>query len=234
MTFFPASSSAHVSSRRARSGITLGLLAMVLLTGCETATVEDSTEPAAEPGTSAGDSQAQAPEPRGNQLSHEDMRAQLEARYPEATLTDTERTQLGDLLKPGNETLESQLTITRPVVREWTIADLDELLALPAGGPDLQNGRKLFEAVLCSRCHKLANRGGVVGPDLTSVAGRFSRRDILTSILDPSRIIAGKYRNAQIVTTKGKTIVGRVITGGDYRSPKLKIATDPLRPSRWP
>ena len=149
-----------------------------------------------------------------------------------ATLTDTERTQLGDLLKPGNETLESQLTITRPVVREWTIADLDELLALPAGGPDLQNGRKLFEAVLCSRCHKLANRGGVVGPDLTSVAGRFSRRDILTSILDPSRIIAGKYRNAQIVTTKGKTIVGRVITGGDYRSPKLKIATDPLRPSQ--
>ena len=149
-----------------------------------------------------------------------------------ATLSDTERTQLGDLLKPGNETLESQLTITRPVVREWTIADLDELLALPAGGPDLQNGRKLFEAVLCSRCHKLANRGGVVGPDLTSVAGRFSRRDILTSILDPSRIIAGKYRNAQIVTTKGKTIVGRVITGGDYRSPKLKIATDPLRPSQ--
>jgi putative heme-binding domain-containing protein len=149
-----------------------------------------------------------------------------------ATLSETERTQLGDLLKPGNETLESQLTITRPVVREWTIADLDELLALPAAGPDLENGRKLFEAVLCSRCHKLANRGGIAGPDLTSVAGRFSRRDILTSILDPSRVIAGKYRNAQIVTTKGKTIVGRVITGGDYRSPKLKIATDPLRPSQ--
>ncbi len=63
---------------------------MVLLTGCETATVEDSTEPAADAGTSAGDSQAQAPEPTGNQLSHEEMRAQLEARYPEATLTDTD------------------------------------------------------------------------------------------------------------------------------------------------
>ena len=149
-----------------------------------------------------------------------------------ATLSDTERSQLGELLKPGNETVESQLTIARPVVREWTIADLDGLLAVPAGERDLENGRQLFEAVLCSRCHKLADRGGVVGPDLTSVAGRFSRRDILTSILDPSRVIAGKYRNAQIVTTNGKTIVGRVITGGDYRSPQLKIATDPLRPSQ--
>ncbi len=88
MTFFPASSA--VPPRRARAGITLGLLAMVLLTGCETATVEDSTEPAADAGSSAGDSEAQAPEPTGNQLSHEDMRAQLEARYPEATLTDTD------------------------------------------------------------------------------------------------------------------------------------------------
>ncbi|WP_218220389.1 hypothetical protein [Nesterenkonia sp. Act20] len=92
MTFFPSSSASAAGAppRRARAGITLGLLAMVLLTGCETATVEDSTEPAADAGTSAGDSQAQAPEPTGNQLSHEEMRAQLEARYPEATLTDTD------------------------------------------------------------------------------------------------------------------------------------------------
>jgi putative heme-binding domain-containing protein len=149
-----------------------------------------------------------------------------------ATLNDKEKKQLGDLLKPGNENPESQLTINRPLVREWTLADLDELLTVPANGPDPANGRKLFEAALCSRCHRLGFRGGVTGPDLTSVATRFSRRDILTSILYPSRIVAGKYRNAQIVTSQGKTIVGRVVTGGDYRSPNLKIATDPLRPSQ--
>lgn len=148
------------------------------------------------------------------------------------TLSDEERKQLGDLLKPGHETSESQLTINRPFVRKWTLADLDELLTIPAKGPDRVNGRKLFEAALCSRCHRLGFSGGVAGPDLTSVAGRFSRRDILTSILEPSRIVAGKYRNAQIVTSQGKTIVGRVVTGGDYRSPNLKIATDPLRPSQ--
>lgn len=149
-----------------------------------------------------------------------------------ATLTDNERRQLKDLLKPGNEVPESELTIARPFVREWTLEDLDELLAVPAAGPDVQNGRMLFQAALCSRCHRLGQRGGLVGPDLTSVAGRFSQRDILTSILDPSRVVAGKYRNTQIVTGGGKTIVGRVLTGGDYRSPKLRISTDPLRPSQ--
>lgn len=149
-----------------------------------------------------------------------------------ATLTDDERQQLTELLKPGNQVSESELTIARPFVREWTMDDLDELLAVPAKGPDRENGRRLFQAALCSRCHRLGQRGGLVGPDLTSVAGRFSQRDILTSILDPSRVIAGKYRNTQIVTDGGKTIVGRVLTGGDYRSPKLRISTDPLRPSK--
>ena len=149
-----------------------------------------------------------------------------------ATLTEVERKQLTDLLKPGNQVSETELTIARPFVREWTIDDLDKLLAVPAKSPDRENGRRLFKAALCSRCHRLGQHGGLVGPDLTSVAGRFSQRDILTSILDPSRVIAGKYRNTQIVTEGGRTIVGRVLTGGDYRSPKLRISTDPLRPSK--
>lgn len=149
-----------------------------------------------------------------------------------ATLTDDERQQLKELLKPGNQVSEAELTIARPFVREWTLDDLDELLAVPAKGPDRENGRRLFKAALCSRCHRFGQRGGLVGPDLTSVAGRFSQRDILTSILDPSRVIAGKYRNTQIVTEGGRTIVGRVLTGGDYRSPTLRISTDPLRPSK--
>ena len=40
------------------------------------------------------------------------------------------------------------------------------------------------------------------------------------------------FSDTQIVTEGGRTIVGRVLTGGDYRSPKLRISTDPLRPSK--
>lgn len=62
---------------------------MLLLSGCETTTVEDSSDPLGETGVSPGDAAAQVPEPSGNQLSHEQMREQLQARYPEARLSDT-------------------------------------------------------------------------------------------------------------------------------------------------
>ena len=35
-----------------------------------------------------------------------------------------------------------------------------------------------------------------------------------------------------MVTVDGRVIVGRVVTGGDYRSTSLRLATDPLRPAQ--
>ena len=147
-----------------------------------------------------------------------------------ATLTDEERKSLGNLLQSGTETEPAALTIDRPIVGKWTV----EMLAAGSNmAPDLRRGQKLFREALCSSCHRISGNGGVAGPDLTSVAGRFGRRDLLTSILTPSKVVAENYRNAQVVTTDGRVITGRVITGGDYRSTKLRIATDTLRPSLY-
>jgi len=71
-----------------------------------------------------------------------------------------------------------------------------------------------------------------VGPDLTAVGNRFSKRDVLKSVLEPSAVVAEKYRNVQIVTADGQTVVGRVVASGDYRSPTLRISTDPLTPEK--
>lgn len=84
MTFFPSSPAA-----RRRAGAALGLLGVLLLTSCEATPAEQPGTPAAEPGTSGGGVGQQVPEPSGNQLSHEEMREQLEARYPDAALSDT-------------------------------------------------------------------------------------------------------------------------------------------------
>jgi hypothetical protein len=43
--------------------------------------------------------------------------------------------------------------------------------------------------------------------------------------------VAENYRNVEVVTTDGRVIIGRPLTAGDYRAEKLRIATDPLRPS---
>ena len=90
----------------------------------------------------------------------------------------------------------------------------------------------MFEAAACSACHRIGRHGHVAGPDLTSVGRRFSRHDILESILDPSKVVAEQYRQDVIVTTNGKVIAGTILQGGDYRSPKLRMLVDPLRPDR--
>jgi putative heme-binding domain-containing protein len=52
----------------------------------------------------------------------------------------------------------------------------------------------------------------------------------LQSIIEPSKSIAENYRSLRIVTTDGKTYVGRPVLGGDFRSQTLRLAIDPQQP----
>jgi putative heme-binding domain-containing protein len=135
--------------------------------------------------------------------------------------------ELADLLAPQPAD-DEPLPPPRPLVKRWTPADLETLLN--ASG-DAKRGAAVFRDALCARCHRAGARGPAVGPDLTHVAGRFSRRDLLESILSPSKVVADNYRSVQIITTDGRQIVGRVVMEGDFRSEKLRLATEPLRPS---
>ena len=149
-----------------------------------------------------------------------------------ATLSDDEKSLLVASLKQlENSTRAEEFTdLKRSFVREWSIADLNSEFGKFDRGRNFENGKSMFRAALCVRCHRILGEGHTTGPDLTSVARRFSRGDILESIVNPSKIVAEKYRNAQIVTTSGKVIVGRIFLQSDYRSPELKVATDPLNP----
>lgn len=70
----------------------------------------------------------------------------------------------------------------------------------------------------------------MIGPDLTNVNRRFSQHDLLTSIVEPSKVIPEKYQSLQVVTTDGHIFVGITALGGDYRSTKLRLATNVLDP----
>ena len=122
------------------------------------------------------------------------------------------------------------LTISRPQVRTWT---LDEALAAVAASshkPDLARGKKLYAEVMCSRCHRSDDQGVPLGPDLTHVAARFSRRDLLDSMINPSRVIDEKYRSLLLETGDGQLLSG-VLVGGDSTS--FYIAADPLQPTQF-
>ncbi|MEM7236089.1 MAG: c-type cytochrome, partial [Planctomycetota bacterium] len=114
----------------------------------------------------------------------------------------------------------------RPVIQRWTTKDLEELASLESG--NVARGKKIFGEAGCDACHRLGGIGVHFGPDLQAVAGRFTRRDLLRSIVDPSEVVAEIYRSRVVQLKNGKTLVGRVIRN-DFRASTIDLAADPTR-----
>ena len=142
---------------------------------------------------------------------------------------DAERSRFAAVLARDPAMVEEP-PLQRPFIRKWSVGDALAATQSLEGEPNLEGGALLFAAASCSKCHRLGNAGTPVGPDLTSVSSRFSRRDLLESIIEPSKVIAENYRSLVIVTEDGKTYVGRPVLGGDFRSQTLRLAVDPQRP----
>lgn len=73
---------------------------------------------------------------------------------------------------------------------------------------DASRGQPLFARAQCSACHagNLA-----VGPDLSGIGGRFSREDLFTAIIQPSKDIADRYRSLVVATNDGAIYEGIAI-----------------------
>jgi putative heme-binding domain-containing protein len=128
------------------------------------------------------------------------------------TFSEEEKTALAELINAPLPTAgTAQSVVSRPFVKEWKMDEAATLLAGGLKGRDFDRGRSLFGATQCFACHRFTNEGGSVGPDLTGLSGRFSPRDILESVLEPSKVISDQYTGVQIVTTEGKVVTGRIV-----------------------
>ncbi|MEZ6129330.1 MAG: family 16 glycoside hydrolase [Planctomycetaceae bacterium] len=145
-----------------------------------------------------------------------------------ANLSAEDKERLQPILDAQPESDSPMFTSTpRPFVKDWTMAELAPLLETGLTRRDFDKGRQMFGAAACFACHRFDSLGGSVGPDLTILSGRFSARDILESVLEPSKQISDQYGSVQIVTSDGKTISGRIVNlNGD----SLMIQTDMLKP----
>jgi putative heme-binding domain-containing protein len=86
----------------------------------------------------------------------------------------------------------------------------DRLLAEPPPAPSSgDEGRQIYDK-LCAQCHKFGAIGKEVGPDLTTVTSRLKKKDIVESILWPSKTISDQYEMALIQTKTGDVIAGMV------------------------
>ena len=119
-------------------------------------------------------------------------------------------------------------TVARPIVKEWTLDDLTALVDKGLTKRDFDNGRSMFAAGNCFACHRYSNEGGSVGPDLTVASGRFSARDLLESVVDPSKVISDQYAAVDIATVDGRVISGRIVNlSGDA----IMVNTNMLDPN---
>jgi putative heme-binding domain-containing protein len=137
-------------------------------------------------------------------------------------LTPEERSSLGTVVSKNAPPLS--LKPDRPKVREWNVKDLT---STNTRTPDLQRGQKVYEQALCIHCHRFDGRGKPIGPDLDAVSRRMGRRDLLETILVPSKVIDAKYAQQAFEMKDGRTVTGRVV-GGDDAS--LLVATNPASP----
>jgi putative heme-binding domain-containing protein len=95
--------------------------------------------------------------------------------------------------------------------KQWKLDDAVALLDAPLTDRDFQNGKSMFAATTCIRCHALGGEGGGnVGPDLTNLGTRFSKKDMLESIIDPNKTVSDQYAATQIMLRNGTSVIGRV------------------------
>lgn len=141
-----------------------------------------------------------------------------------AALTSAERDALADVLALPETTAATEAAFFKGrTATDWTVDQLAPALAADLHERDFARGRKLFSAASCFQCHALAGEGGAVGPDLTRVAGRFSPRELLESILEPNRAISDLYQNVRITKRDGEVVVGRIV----YHLPDGSVNVNP-------
>lgn len=106
-----------------------------------------------------------------------------------------------------------------PAAREVDTSDDDLLLIIaylrkigtvappesPVGNVD--NGARLF-AAQCASCHRVAGRGGRIGPDLTRIGVARSRAALTREIRTPSEWIPPAFETVTVVTKDGQRIRG--------------------------
>ncbi|RMG35872.1 MAG: dehydrogenase, partial [Planctomycetota bacterium] len=113
--------------------------------------------------------------------------------------------------------------------REWTLAELEPDLERLGEGRAFEVGKQLFKVAACVACHKLNGEGQQIGPDLTKLDPKLKPRDVLESILEPSKKIDPKYQPYAFLLADGRVIKGLVI---EQTKDAITVIENPLARSR--
>jgi putative heme-binding domain-containing protein len=103
---------------------------------------------------------------------------------------------------PSNNSPDDQIFLVLAYLRNLgTVAPSEA----PVG--NVAHGAQLF-STSCAGCHRVAGKGGRLGPDLTRIGVARSRAALVREIRAPSEVIAPGYETVTLVTKDGQRIRG--------------------------
>ena len=100
----------------------------------------------------------------------------------------------------------------KPIAQNLSAKERTQLLADAQMMGNAQRGREIYhrKAMLCTTCHLIDNRGGKLGPDLTTVGSYMTPESLLESLLKPSSSIKQGYETV-LITTKDEALVAGLL-----------------------
>lgn len=95
----------------------------------------------------------------------------------------------------------------------WQVLAYVRALVAPAYEVPVEGDEKAGAALYfgkggCTQCHAIAGKGGLLGPDLTSIGHQRSLNLIREAVLDPNRRISPGYQRATLHLKSGQTLDG--------------------------
>ncbi len=100
------------------------------------------------------------------------------------------------------------------------------LIAAPGGNKAV--GKSIFEKV-CANCHKFGAAGKTIGPDLSAIAAKLKKPELIESLLFPSKLIADLYK-PELIQTKDGDIVSGLVIKENARAVTIVTSDHPEKP----
>ena len=93
---------------------------------------------------------------------------------------------------------------------QLTPEDRLTLLADAAAKGDATRGRDIYHRkdLVCATCHMIDNKGGQLGPDLSTVGSYMTPESLLESLINPSTAIKQGYETVMVTTNDNTVVTG--------------------------
>jgi len=131
-----------------------------------------------------------------------DLTALLAGDYTDERLFQTIRKGVPGTDMPSSQSADDELLLVIAYLRNVSTVSSTE-----GASGNIENGSRIF-ASQCASCHRVAGRGGRLGPDLTRIGLARSRASLVREIRTPSEWMAPLYETVTLVTKEGQRIRG--------------------------